>query len=173
MFGDENDQTRRNSLLGALFGGGLALAVFGLWYYAAASLALPKPQPIDGQGPTPARSSDELNILFVIVPTLVGACCGAVLSWLAGLFVNYRYLKLAASALALYFCAAFVCAGVLVTSTATSAAAGNPDGGVLPIVKQTLQGGLFGALVLSPVCVPLVLLIVFALERLTRPARAN
>ncbi len=172
MHTDKGNQMMRNSMLGALFGGGLALAVFGLWYYAAASLDLPEPQPPADEGQAPAQSADELHILFVIVPTLVGVCCGAMLGRLAGVFVIYRYLKLLASALALYFLAAFVCAGVLVASTTLSEAADGQSGALL-FLSQTLQGGLFGALVLSPVCVPLLLLLVFALERLTQPVRTN
>ncbi|MEQ9362959.1 MAG: hypothetical protein RIF32_01880 [Leptospirales bacterium] len=156
-----NLQTR-NILRGAALGGGLALTVFGLWYYAAVSLDLPEPK---GRNTPQSEATDELNIFFVIVPTLVGLLCGAALGWLAGKFQSSRYLKLLAGAAGLYFVAAWITGGALVIATAIQA--DRAEFIIGEILIETLRAGLLGALVLSPICGPLLFVLVFVLERLT------
>ncbi|MCR9144059.1 MAG: hypothetical protein NXI24_17560 [bacterium] len=209
------EQSLRNTAWGALLGGGLALTIFGLWYYAAVSLTGPEKEiavpatekrditvdvgestaievPVESaaesreahaeespesleleSGETPEESGaypDEgLSPGFVIVPTLVGVAGGALLGWLAGFFVRFRYLKLVGCAAGLYVVAAWIVGGALVIVTSIDRGGADPDG--VGLFFDSIEAGLIGALILSPICGPLILALVFALERLTQPTR--
>lgn len=143
-----------------MLGGGLALGVFGLWYWWAASLDLPEPRGHSNE------TTDELHPLFVVIPTLVGILCGSLLGFAAGIFESARYLKLLGSAMGLYFFAAWLSGGALVIATMIQEGQTDPDGG--GVFVDSLQAGLMGAIILSPVCIPLILVLVAVLERITR-----
>ncbi len=155
-------ETKRSTLQGAALGGGLALLVFGFWFWGAVAFEAPSAQ-LEPEATNPAA------YLFIVIPTLVGSACGAVLGFAAARFQSLRYLKLLAVSGGLYLFAAWAVSLALIIATIVAEGQSDPDGGG-PFL-DSLKLGFIGAVFMSPICGPLILLMVFVLERMTRPSR--
>lgn len=152
-----NNPMLKNISRGALGGGLLAFGLFGLWYFAAANGPVLK-------GGEAGESNDELSILYVLVPGLIGLFSGAVLGFVAHRAENYRLLKLSGTAAGLYLIAAWLCSASLVFAIFFAGSYSGDEGPLLDSIKFAFAG----AIMLSPICVPLIGLLVFGLERWTR-----
>ena len=145
---------------GALLGGGLDFGSFGMVYIGAVISGW-----MDGSGEefTPA------SLLYVLVPVVTGILTGGFWGHMAGRVVEQenprRYLKVFGYGLIAYVIAAFLVGTALVVGTAIEEGQANPDGS---IVGDSIKIGVIGALILSPLFVPVVAVLTYLLERWTR-----
>ncbi len=149
----ENEHRNRCLIRGALLGGGLALLFFLPW--VGGQLA--------GMGPQDPEYQ-AVALVFFFAPFVAGIAAGAVLGYFAARIQTYRYVKLLGIALALYLCAAYVSAFALILLTEYLEPGGVPDG----IFYGVLYLGTVGAIFLGAILVPMIMVVVFLLERWTR-----
>jgi len=141
--------------IGAGLGGGLALLVFGGWMgdqfydFAVGNASL------DGLLPF---------LIFFTTPIVLAALSGALLGYLGARLEHARFIRLFVTSLGLYLaCSLGTAISMAVTVSITDGP--NPDAN---IVVETLGLAMLGAIFLSAVSIPALLLLVFLLERWTR-----
>ena len=148
-------------LYGAALGGGFALLLFLLLFGGAC---------LQTQGQTA-----ELEFLgwslYVLVPLTVGALMGAIAGAFAAGFETKRFRKTLGVACLLYLASAFLIAEVMVVGDLIVTPREQTTlEFISTITIETLQLALMGAILMSPMGLPLLALFAYILERLTREA---
>ncbi|MEQ9362958.1 MAG: hypothetical protein RIF32_01875 [Leptospirales bacterium] len=157
-----NQTMWRSMFRGAALGGGLAGFVFGFWFWGAVALNAPTAK-LD------AEVTKPFSYLFIAVPALIGALGGGALGFGAHRFQKRRYFKLLGVSGVLYLFAAWAVAGAIIVATMIEEGSLDPSGEGAFV--DSLKLGFVGAIFMSPLCIPLILLLVFILERWTRRPR--